>query len=1016
MINDSFQPQFDDIAEEFAQRIRKGEDPQISQYATANPSLASQINRLFPVLEMMEQRGVKCQDLSESGLLQAEIEQLKTAPKILQLGDFRIIREIGRGGMGIVFEAEQESLGRRVALKLLPTSAQFDERRLTRFKQEALASAKLHHTNIVQVFGVGQQDDTSYFVMQYIDGQPLNSVITELSRIRTDKSVDHPDSTQAILGAASTIADALSNSEHPFDLPPEPSESTGSDNSSELASSLVHDGVYWRNIAKLGIQVSDALAHAHSKKILHRDIKPANLLIDRSGVSWVTDFGLAKYFESPNLTKTGEVVGTLRYMSPEQLNGKTDERSDIFALGLTLYELAALQPAYSSTEKNTLVQHVLAAAPKPLRSLNRKIPRDLETIVHKCINAEPSHRYQKASELTQDLNRFLDGEPVYARRINLVERAIKWCKRQPVIASLSAALLASLIAGIVGVSIQWKQTQTALDLASLNLTEANKQTQLAKENIEEANRQTAVAKEHFNQARESVDRYFTIVSQERLLNEPGFTKLRHDLLQEGLNYHQQFAKQYADDESMQFELAKSLHQIAQIEGGFHGTPELHKSLDKPISIFNKLLQTDPAIGYHLARSQSLKAEFLKRMDIDGAMGLMKKAIGTLDNLSEEHSDPKVKFLQADFHQKLGLMYEMVEHSTGKPGKSLEHYLSAHTLISDLVAADSEELDHKVRLASLDRDLAITYRRKGNREKAIEFYQQAIGSLAPLVDANPNYARARYELASIVNSFAYLYGQGSTDDAFNKALEYYELARDHYKTVSDQNPMVLQYKRGLSNSLRGIASVNQVLGDLELALKNRTGAADIARELWDKNPRAIHMLSSYAQSLSGVASTLRDLERYEESVSTINDAIQHHLTTIDQEANQPLFKMRLVETIQQLVRVNCAAGDFDQAFESLELIDEHVPGDFSKAQFVKGKEYTLIASKIGARLLPERPDAELEALKAKCLEVARQTMTKAKKLGFDVVHWSQNDADLTRFSKNHPESREMLDWIKANLGN
>ena len=1017
MINNSYDPQFDDLAEEFAQRIRKGERPQVAQYADANPDLATQINRLFPVLEMMEQRGVECEDMSESGLIQAEIEQLQAAPKILQLGDFRIIREIGRGGMGIVFEAEQESLGRRVALKLLPASAQFDDRRLERFKREALASAKLHHTNIVQVFGVGQQDDTSYFVMQLIEGQPLNSVITELSRIRSGSSVVTTNSTEAVAGpTASTIADALSSLPPPFNSESESKNELNRDESSELASHLVNDGVYWRNIATLGIQVGEALAHAHSKQLLHRDIKPGNLLIDRGGVAWVTDFGLAKYFESPDLTKTGEVVGTLRYMSPEQLNGKADERSDIFALGLTLYELAGLRPAYDKTEKSQLLKQVLAASPKPLRQLNRQVPRDLETIVHKCVAAEPDQRYQTADELTLDLNRFLDGEPVVARRINPMERVVKWCKRQPVVAALSAALLASLIAGIVGVSIQWKKTQTALEQASLNLTESNKQTRLAKDNFEEAKRQTKVAREHFKQARESVDRYFSVISQERLLNEPGFTKLRRDLLQEGLNYHQQFAAQYSDDESMQLELAKSLHQIAQIEGKMRGAPDLHESLDKPISIFSKLMESDPAIGYNLARSQSLKADFLKRLDIDRAMELMQTAIGTLDRIpKKELEHQKVNFLLAEIHQKLGLMYEMVEHSTGKPGKSLEHYSSAHTLMSEIVAGDPEEIQCQVRLASLDRDLAITHRRKGNQEKAIEFYDQAIGTLSPLVDANPNYAHARYELASIANSFAYLHGKGSTDAAFDKALEYYELAREHYQTVSDQNPMVLQYRRGLSNSLRGIASVQQVRGDLVLALSNRVLATDIAKELWEKSPKATHMLSSYAQSLSGVASTLRDLEQYEDSVSKINEAISHHLTTIDREANQPLFKMRLVESIQQLVRANCAAGDFDQAFESMELIDEHVPEDFSKAQFIKGKEYTLVASKIGKQLSTEKSDALLVELRTKCLDVAREALTQAQRLGFDVVQWSKNDADLTRFAKEHPESQEMLNWIEENLG-
>ncbi len=263
--------QFEDLADQFANQIRRGDSPKISEYARNYPTHAETIRRLFPILEMMERNGTPADELSELGLLEAEMSQLTATPPLRKLGDYRIVREIGRGGMGIVFEAYQESLGRNVALKLLPASARFDARRQQRFQQEAMASAKLHHTNIVPVFGVGTHDDTAYIVMQYIDGQPLDSVLTELSRIRSGNEKLRSGSTEAVaIASVSTIATAISRfeSQPPFpsdlhagsgDHAPIDESDAASNASSSSATLITNQGIYWRNIANIGIQVASAL-------------------------------------------------------------------------------------------------------------------------------------------------------------------------------------------------------------------------------------------------------------------------------------------------------------------------------------------------------------------------------------------------------------------------------------------------------------------------------------------------------------------------------------------------------------------------------------------------------------------------------------------------------------------------------------------------------------------------------------------------------------------------------------
>jgi hypothetical protein len=264
----------------------------------------------------------------------------------------------------------------------------------------------------------------------------------------------HPDRTTTFAAAAAAVPTPASD-------PAIPPTSGRSSDSALLTSSAVsilrksqgaRDLTYWQGVARIGLQVADALEYAHKQGVVHRDIKPSNLLLDARGTVWVTDFGLAKAADQQDLTHTGDILGTLRYMPPEAFEGKSDHRGDIYALGLTLYELLAFRPAFGAKERGRLVRQVTSEEAERLSKLNPEIPRDLETIVHKAIDREPGRRYQAAGELAADFQRFLDDEPIEARRISLRERGWRWCRRNPAIASLAAAL-AFLMVGATVVSV-----------------------------------------------------------------------------------------------------------------------------------------------------------------------------------------------------------------------------------------------------------------------------------------------------------------------------------------------------------------------------------------------------------------------------------------------------------------------------------------------------------------------------------------------------------------------------------
>ncbi len=365
--------------------------------------------------------------------------------------------------MGVVYEAEQVSLGRHVALKLLPEHLLREAKRRRRFEREARAAARLNHANIVPVFGVGEHEGMPYYAMQFIAGHGLDDVLDELRRLKAgalgrdavtgrdspgNTEGEGPDTalsvarslwtgglgredqqTEAVSKAGEASVTAAVNVGGTGRTPPNPARLQGSapqaHNSSTVSilgasgsSSLggsSHSRTYWQGIARIGVQVADALDYAHSQGVLHRDIKPSNLLLDNHGHIWVTDFGLAKLDDQQNLTGSGDILGTLRYMPPEGFEGRHDARGDVYSLGITLYEMLALRPAFDGTDRARLIRLVTADAPERLRKLNRDVPRNLETVIHKAIDRDPEHRYQTAADLAEDLRLFVEDRPVRAR-------------------------------------------------------------------------------------------------------------------------------------------------------------------------------------------------------------------------------------------------------------------------------------------------------------------------------------------------------------------------------------------------------------------------------------------------------------------------------------------------------------------------------------------------------------------------------------------------------------------------
>ncbi len=336
--------------------LQAGRAPDRRLLVQAHPELATELEACLAGIEFIHQATGPATDLPAS------------------LGEFRIIRELGRGGMGVVYEAEQTPLRRVVALKVLRFGVVADQEAMQRFQREAETVARLHHTNIVPIFAVGCERGVHYYAMQYIAGRSLADVLAESQRSGKPLSCDR--------------------------------------------------------VAAWGLQAAEALAHAHQRGVIHRDIKPSNLLLDGDGVVWLTDFGLAKRMDEATLTVYGTLMGTPRYMSPEQaasLQQPVDRRTDIYSLGATLYELATARPLFGPAEPQLVIAQILTEEPARPRQLRSGLPRDLETVILTCLAKEPLKRYQTAQALASDLRAVIEGaaDPGAADTCRRADRALR---------------------------------------------------------------------------------------------------------------------------------------------------------------------------------------------------------------------------------------------------------------------------------------------------------------------------------------------------------------------------------------------------------------------------------------------------------------------------------------------------------------------------------------------------------------------------------------------------------------
>ncbi len=888
------------LADEFAERYRRGERPAIAEYERQYPHLAEQIRELFPALAFLEQNRPAKEVLP--------VDAKGTIPT--QLGEYRIVREIGRGGMGVVYEAEQGSLGRRVALKILSTSALLDPSHVKRFRQEAMAAARLHHTNIVPVFGTGEQDGVHYYAMQYIDGRGLDAVLREVKRLRagTPQAVAtlHPDSAPTGVLPNSIVTGQFAAVTPSYEQKaPEVSGSSGNgDTATSITcadASSTSSGdlrAYFSSVARIGVQAADALAYAHAQGVLHRDIKPSNLLLDAHGTVWVTDFGLAKADDAANLTHTGDVVGTLRYLPPERFAGQSTPRGDVYALGLTLYEMLTLRPGFTAPDRGQLIHQVTQEEPARPRQIDRRISRDLETIVLKAIAKNPEGRYRTVRELAEDLRRYLEDRPIEARRTTSWEHFRLWCRRKPALAAVSGVALLSLLTGLVLVSWQWWR----------------------------AEKQYTRAENHRRKAFAAVDRMLTRVGDVQLRHVPQMEAKRRQLLEDALEFYQEILQEDTTDPAVRLEVGRAYARIGDIhywlgrpdqaEGAYRQGRALIEQLtiEFPRNSENRfaLATVHRAMGIsdeNRGQSASGEANHLKcisllaeldreqpaNQEYRRALSQSHLALGNLYSGTTQFAKAQAEFLSSvtieeqlirdhpgvpDHQQTLAkglLALARVYLHNGRETEAEEAFLKAIAAWDEAVRDQPDNNEYLATFAIVHQNLGLLYRQLGRLEKAETAYAKSLTVWQQLTRLHPQIPVYKFDLGAAHQNMASLYRAMSrnkdAETAFENALAIQEpLARAH--------PDIPDYRLALGQTYNNLGMFHARVGQVAKAETAYEQALATHGELHRSHGENLKFAVNLAGSCVNFGDFLRSngklelaIERYSQAIETFEDALK-----------------------------------------------------------------------------------------------------------------------------------------------
>ena len=889
---DHDQEAFDKISEEFAAAIRLGKKPSIDDWVATHKDRDGQLRQLLTSVAMIE--GLKDSSSSNS---RHESESFSFATPT-QLDEYQIIGEIGRGGMGIVYEAIHQSLGRRVAIKVLASRMLGDEKNLTRFRREARAAARLRHSNIVPVYGVGQADGLHYYVMDFVKGQSLREWVQSAS---DDSAITKRASTRKL----ESSRDVDTSHENPA------SDSTEWKHH-DLVSNQSTDS-HFRWVANIGSTVCDALQYAHDQGVLHRDIKPANLLLDQQDVVWIADFGLAKLHDPNEMTETGDIVGTPQYMSPECFEGKFDAQSEIYSVALTLFELLTRHPAIDGKNPAEIVRRSTTGEVISPRKHDPSIPRDFETILMKALSVDPQSRYASAGQMRDDLNRFMRNEPIAARPIGYLERTGRWIRREPLAAGLTLATFASLVTMLSVAAVAYIKTASALGVAETSqrsaeqsLVERTAALSLAKQQRLRAETNLQVAVQAFDQIMQNVAGRGVELDAEYLgeladSTSPTVSAADAELLQTLLGFFDELAAK--NDEDLRSVSADAYRRVGDIYQRLGKLQEADTAYARSLVLYDALAQQQP-------QSISLivtQAEILNEQAVIAALRGQRLRCGRLYRVTTDRlGDSELAMQSADGRFQLAraqMIFTSINSLSGldgggrrPPGRGPEGRLPIHRpggppplrggetadaateaieTLKTLVDEFPDHLEYQLTLSRAYRNASKIASRHRRPAGARMSFRQSINMLDDILQKEPHSERIRYELAKTLASSEV----GGVDN-----LVHATRANRVCDGLLDQNPDVIRYQALKAHILGKMAGLHRRMGNEQLAVKTLTSQLSIERELTKIAPGVPAYRISLSQTLEALSAMNAKNGDPTTAVANLNEAIMHLEQTTTRNKN------------------------------------------------------------------------------------------------------------------------------------
>jgi eukaryotic-like serine/threonine-protein kinase len=811
---------------------------------------------------------------------------------------YDILNELGRGGMGVVYQARQQGLNRLVALKMILAGGHQSAHDLERFRREAQAAAMLQHPNIVQIHEAGGHDGLPYLCLEFCAG-------------------------------------------------------------GSLAAQL--DGTPWpaQRAAALVEIVARAVQEAHTRGILHRDLKPANILLqkpddDKHGLSIpelcpkITDFGLAKRLnDATGQTQTGSIVGTPSYMAPEQAEGKRGEvgiPADVYGLGAVLYELVTGRPPFKAATPLYTVLQVVSDEPAPPRLLQPRTPRDLETICLKCLQKEPHRRYASAAELAEDLHRFQAGEPILARPVGRSERLWRWCRRNPLTAGLVASLAVVLAGAFLSITLLWLQAQQQRDLAQnqseaasqarqqaenyLTVANANfklaqhqrdlarNQSEAASQARQQAEKYLTVANANFKLAHKAVDDAVTGIAEDPRLQEADFHELRRKLLASAVPVYEEFARQKSTDPELEAERGQAYGRLADVRHEMGDNERALANYKNMSAVFERLVhdhRDEPAYREELANSYDDRGSLLSDLvRLDAAETAFRTAVHLEEQLVADF--PAVLTYRQHLVTRLNNLGTLLK-SNGK-AREAETTLRAALRLNDKLPQGSSEPQYDSGLARCHHNLGALLDDSGRHEEAEKEIRASLDIRRRLVRDFPTNPSYRQELGSGYHSlYLVLLNLGRIEPAEKAA----QSAISIRERLAHDFPAVLNYRRQLAGSENSLGVLYYGTGRLDAAETAYRKAIAAQEKLVAEFPNVSELRPELGGSYCNMGHFFRTKRQFQSALDFYDKAIHILMPVLAQARHSTLARRFLTNTYQgraeallEMKRSQEAIKDWDRA--------------------------------------------------------------------------------------------------------